>query len=258
MKLYLMRHAETEGAEAPDHQMDPTRDLTDKGVRDAHMMSAFLSRQASALDVVITSDFLRTKHTAEIMAELWSLPVITTQALEPAAKAADEWQAIKYLAKDAKHVLVVGHGPALRDLFSYLTSPHHESGDGAGFELIHGSIWRLDTDAGWFAEVKWGITPEVLTREKDDSEITEAADALCELLEKRGEYTYEEIEVKRLILGDGGESGNCEYCEEAADEGWIDMDGVFEGPMGDEDEPPLHPNCTCSVEYATKRRRVYA
>lgn len=74
------------------------------------------------------------------------------------------------------------------------------------------------------------------------------------LAEAKGEYYYDEVEQKRLVLGDGN---NCDYCEEAAELGWIDMDGVFEGPMGDEDESPLHPNCSCTIEQETKRKRVY-
>jgi hypothetical protein len=88
--------------------------------------------------------------------------------------------------------------------------------------------------------------------------VIKAACAVIALLaEAQGTYYYDEITMKRLILGDGGESGNCDYCEEAAALGWIDMDDVFEGPMGDEDEPPLHPNCTCEVETKDWRRRVY-
>lgn len=88
-------------------------------------------------------------------------------------------------------------------------------------------------------------------------ELEEVANALAELLEATGEYYYEEIEVKRLVLGSGGVSGNCEYCVEAADRGWIGMDDIFEGPLGDEDGPPLHPHCDCTLEYKTKRKRVY-
>ena len=86
--------------------------------------------------------------------------------------------------------------------------------------------------------------------------IVNAIARLVALIEKRS-YYYEEIEVKRWILGDGGKAGNCEGCEGNADLGWIDMDALFD--EGDEavDEPPLHPHCTCEVEYATKRKRVY-
>lgn len=78
------------------------------------------------------------------------------------------------------------------------------------------------------------------------------------LLEARGQYTYDTVEEKRLVLGDGGRSGNCEYCLDAADRGWIEMDDVYEGPMGDEDGPPLHPHCDCELEYRTRRFRVAA
>lgn len=78
------------------------------------------------------------------------------------------------------------------------------------------------------------------------------------LIEAAGEYYYDTIEEKRLVLGDGGRSGNCEYCVDASDRGWIEDTDVFEGPMGTEDGPPLHPHCTCELEYRTRRYRVYA
>ncbi len=84
------------------------------------------------------------------------------------------------------------------------------------------------------------------------------AQALLILLtEAKGEYFYEDVTVKRWILGDGGASGNCELCNDNADQGWIDMDDIFEGVEEDIDEPPAHPNCTCTVEWKDTRRRVY-
>ncbi len=80
---------------------------------------------------------------------------------------------------------------------------------------------------------------------------------LVTLAEKTGEYTYEEVTVKRWVLGDGGSSGNCDICEDNEALGWIDMDAVFEGVDGDLDEPPAHPNCDCTVEYKDTRQRVY-
>lgn len=92
----------------------------------------------------------------------------------------------------------------------------------------------------------------------ESAELLEAAallDATEALEEARGKYVYEEVEEKRLVLGDGGQSGNCEYCEAAAERGWIGDDEIYEGPMGDEDGPPLHPNCDCELEYRTRRVR---
>lgn len=84
------------------------------------------------------------------------------------------------------------------------------------------------------------------------------ADALLlALREAKGEYFYDEVTVKRWVLGGGGVSGNCEICDGNADAGWIDMDDIFEGVEDDIDEPPAHPNCDCTVEYKDKRIRVY-
>jgi hypothetical protein len=78
------------------------------------------------------------------------------------------------------------------------------------------------------------------------------------LLEAPGEYIYDTVEEKRWTLGSGGASGNCEYCEDAAARGWIDMDEVYDTPMGDEDGPPAHPHCDCGIDYRTRRFRVAA
>ncbi len=85
--------------------------------------------------------------------------------------------------------------------------------------------------------------------------LSEAAEQLADILEAG--YYYEEVTLKRWILGDGGKSGNCEICNDNADLGWLDMDDVFEGVEGDIDEPPCHPNCTCEIEYKDTRKRVY-
>ena len=87
--------------------------------------------------------------------------------------------------------------------------------------------------------------------------LIEAARGLTALLEKTGEYYYDDVEVKRWILGDGGRAGNCEECEEAADLDWVDMDYTYDMFYADVDEPPGHPHCSCEIENATKRKRVY-
>ncbi len=94
----------------------------------------------------------------------------------------------------------------------------------------------------------------LLSESSAEREVLEAAAALLALLEARGEYTYEEIDVKRFIP----DADACEICEDAADLGWIPDDETYDGVFGDEDGPPLHPHCGCGLEYGTKRKRVYA
>ena len=86
--------------------------------------------------------------------------------------------------------------------------------------------------------------------------------ALAALLERKGaagSYYYEDLTVKSWILGPGGVSGNCEGCVENSEAGEIEESEFFPayGPNGPVDEPELHPNCTCTVEYRDTRRRVY-
>ncbi len=80
---------------------------------------------------------------------------------------------------------------------------------------------------------------------------------LLVLHEETGSYYYDEEEQKRWILGPGGKDGNCDICNDNADMGWIGMDDVFDSVDGPIDDAPAHPNCTCSVEFKTKRVRVY-
>ena len=85
--------------------------------------------------------------------------------------------------------------------------------------------------------------------------ILDEIESVIALLEAN--YTYDYVNEKRLVLGAGGASGNCEYCVAAAEDGWIGDDETFEGPVGDEDGPPLHPHCDCTLEYRERRVRVY-
>ena len=105
---------------------------------------------------------------------------------------------------------------------------------------------------------------EALTEALEVGAVVKSAARLASILEKKrsnkaGSYYYEEIELKRWLLGPGGVSGNCDDCVENAEAGWIEASEFFpaDGSDGPVDEPPLHPNCLCDVEYRDTRRRVY-
>jgi phosphohistidine phosphatase len=220
MKLYLMRHAQAEYGE----QMDPTRKLTPTGKKQARMMGKWLNRQTDKPDLVLESNFHRSHATAKRIAKRIDAPVVRTGKLDPDSSPESAWREIRKQAALAKvqNVIAVTHGPLVEKITAMLIGAPSFS----QIHFAHGAVAHFDT-----------VRP-----------ITEA----------KGEYVYDEVEQKRLILGSGGASGvNCEFCEEAADRGWIDMDDVFEGPDGDVDESPLHPNCDCTVEQATRRVRVY-
>jgi len=85
------------------------------------------------------------------------------------------------------------------------------------------------------------------------SDLAAALNELADLIEARGEYYYDEVEQKLWIAEDDA----CEDCQDAADEGWVDMDFTYSSADFDADEPPLHPHCQCTIEQKTRRVRVY-
>lgn len=221
-----MRHAQAESGA----QMDPTRDLTDTGRAQAKMMGKWLKRQTEQPDLVVQSNFLRSKETAARVGKKLGLTPIDCPMglLDPSSDPEATWTALKGLATDNKveSIIAVTHGPLVERLLAYLTgSPLPQQ-----FHFAHAAVAHF-----------------------------ESADGLSEAKKKaKGKYTYDEVEMKRWILDDGGESGNCEVCEENEAMGWIDMDATFlDTDGGDIDESPAHPNCECTVEFKTKRVRVY-
>ena len=83
-------------------------------------------------------------------------------------------------------------------------------------------------------------------------EIVEALNELADLLEAN--YIYDTVNEKRFVP----DADACEICEDAADMDWVPDEATYLGVFGDEDGPPLHPNCGCDLEYRERRVRVYS
>ena len=257
MNLYLMRHSEAEWGEP----LDPTRELTPIGRKQTATMGDFMVRQIGRVDLVLSSWFKRARDTADPMAAaLGNAPREDLSTLDPDGKVADAWSDIQNLAEihNAKDVLVVSHHPLVNDLIEYLCGAKTTKAS-----LPVGSI-AATTDGALF----WMLSPAQV--ERDDEAVIEAAiqvaDSLLESLgmrleekkgggerNKQGSYYYDTQGMKRWVLGDGGQSGNCELCEENADAGWIPEDDEYPNT----DEPPQHFNCSCTEETKDKRVRVY-
>jgi phosphohistidine phosphatase len=221
MKLYLMRHAEAEFGEP----MDPTRKLTPTGKRQAKMMGKWLNRQTDKPELIVQSNLHRSQSTAKRVAKQIDAPIVTAFQLDPDGSPEAAWRYLRKLAKEknVQGIVAVTHGPLVEKILAMLIGTPSVG----NLRFAHGAVAHFDT------------TPSI---------IREAA----------GEYTYDEVEQKRWVLGSGGASGeNCDICEGNADMGWIDMDDVFDSTDGDIDDAPAHPNCDCTVEQKTKRVRVY-
>ena len=276
MKFFLARHAEAEDGE----QMDPTRGLTKTGEAQIPVMADFLKTQTNRIGLVACSNMKRGKETAAGLADALDCDLRSNiPQLDPDATPAAAWKKIRQLAgalDDDEELLVISHGPLINALAAHLL----KSGEGDKFHFTHGAIAHFDTSEpdpatgypvdgrGGLAYMHWLVTPKLMNRamQQDRKAVVEAglklADSLLESLgllldEAKGEYYYEDVEQKRWVLGDGGQAGNCDVCEGNEAMGLIDMDDGFEGVDGIIDEPPAHPNCTCTVEQVTRRQRVY-
>ena len=236
-----MRHCEAEDGE----QLDPTRKLTSLGKDQAKMMGKWLARQLEQPDIVIESNMKRSRQTAKRIAKQLGVDRVQAQngAIDPDStpeRAIDEMIRVGKAA-GAKSVIAVSHGPLVEEIMAHLVG-----GEASQFHFAHGSVAHWDDKM----RLHWLVSPNTVARDEDERDavtndsMIEAALAVIEaaIIEAPGEYTYDEVEEKRWILGDGGQSGNCEDCEDNADLGWVGDDDLYETPMGDADGPPGHPN----------------
>jgi phosphohistidine phosphatase len=159
LELYLIRHgaAAERGDDYPD---DSKRPLTSQGI-------ARLRKEAKALDTlgvelahIIASPLLRTKQTADVLAEhMKGQPsVSTSDALAPAGTPAAVLQELaKHMRKG--RVALVGHEPNLGELAARLI------GARTPLEFKKGGICRIDFEVfppKGTGQLRWFVTPKML------------------------------------------------------------------------------------------------
>ena len=158
-EIYLIRHglAEERGNSWPD---DAKRPLTDEGMSRMRKSVRGLSRLGVTLDVVLTSQLVRARQTAEIVAAgLSPRPsLITAESLAPdgsfAAVVAD-------LEKHARkrRIALVGHEPGIGELAARLVGLRHP------IEFKKGGVCRIDVDELPPKDpgaLRWFLTPKLL------------------------------------------------------------------------------------------------
>jgi phosphohistidine phosphatase len=124
--LLLLRHAKSSWADsAPD---DHARPLNERGRRDAPRMGDLIRVRRVSPEVIISSDAVRARLTAEAVAE--TARYASKILLDPRLYLADPRSIVEVLqtVPDAKAdtVMIVGHNPGLEDLIARLTGEHHE------------------------------------------------------------------------------------------------------------------------------------
>jgi phosphohistidine phosphatase len=119
--LLVLRHAKSSRDDPALDDCD--RPLTARGERDAPRMGRLVRDEQLAPDLVVCSDAVRARQTAEAMAEAagYSGTILLEHRLY-AAEAGDILAVLRDVVEpDLGTVMIVGHNPGLEDLVSALT-----------------------------------------------------------------------------------------------------------------------------------------
>jgi phosphohistidine phosphatase len=159
LELYLIRHgiAAERGPEYPD---DSKRPLTSRGIAALRREAKGLRELGIAFDVIITSPLVRTRQTADIIAEGLGgkAAVVPSDALAPAGTPAAVIQEIQKHHKKAR-VALVGHEPNIGELAGRLI------GARSPIPFKKGAIARIDFEVlppKGVGELRWFVPPRVL------------------------------------------------------------------------------------------------
>lgn len=158
-EVYLIRHgvAAERGEDYPD---DSKRPLTSAGMSKLRKEAKALNALEVGFDLIITSPLVRTRQTAEIIAETLQVKpqVVSSDALAPAGTPAAVVQEIARHAKKAR-IALVGHEPNLGELAGRLV------GAKSPIEFKKGAICRIDFDVlppKGYGQLRWFLPPKVL------------------------------------------------------------------------------------------------
>lgn len=161
LQLYLIRHG-TAADRGPDYPDDSKRPLTSRGIASLRREAKGLNALGVAFDVIITSPLLRTRQTADVLADLIQTkpPVTASDALAPAGTPAAVIQEIGRHARLGR-IALVGHEPNLGELAARLIASR------ALMPFKKGAICRIDFEVlppKGVGALRWFLPPKVLRK----------------------------------------------------------------------------------------------
>lgn len=161
LELYLIRHgvAADRGEDYPD---DSKRPLTSGGIKRLQQEARALDALDVSFDHIIASPLVRTRQTADVLAEcLTSKPTITTSdALAPAGTPSAVFHELARHMRKAR-IALVGHEPNLGELAARLI------GARVPLEFKKGGICRIDFEVfppKGTGQLRWFVPPRMLRK----------------------------------------------------------------------------------------------
>jgi phosphohistidine phosphatase len=162
MDLYLVRHAEAGESDYEKWADDTARPLTAEGEKRFRRAARGLGELGVAVDVVLSSPWVRAWRTAELLEKeaRWPQP-LPCEALESGRAPAEVLQALQPFT-GVSAVALVGHEPSLHELMSYLLTADTAH---AQVEMGKGGVARLELGDGLrpgSAHLRWLVTQKIL------------------------------------------------------------------------------------------------
>lgn len=160
MKIYLVRHGIASDRIGGAVLNDGMRPLTDEGRSETKAVGKGLKRLGVKPDVIVVSPLVRTRQTAEILAEVFKLerPLEICNALAPGGTPATIFKFLQQFDK-AQEIMLVGHEPDVGLITAALLGagdleiPFQKAG------VVRVDIANLPPTAT--GTLKWFVTPKI-------------------------------------------------------------------------------------------------
>jgi phosphohistidine phosphatase len=159
MDLYLIRHADAKPLGEDGIQDDADRPLTVKGEAQSKALAKALQKHGVQLGVVVSSQLLRAKQTADKLVDHWTGPAPTLSICEEVAPGGKRRKLSKFLREQsADAIAVVGHMPGIAAYAAWLIGDNK-----AELELEKAGVAHIAFDEGprkGEGKLTWLVTPE--------------------------------------------------------------------------------------------------
>jgi phosphohistidine phosphatase len=160
--LLILRHAKTQpDAPAGDH----ARELTERGLRNAAAMGAYIQALTGTPDAIITSDATRAIQTAEIVAS--AVGLTNSLTVEPRIYGADLnilLALVRSILDEVDTAVIVGHNPGFEELAAALAGDQDEGVrlPTAGLAVLEFDVDRWDRARNGTGRLREVATPRTI------------------------------------------------------------------------------------------------
>ncbi len=117
--LYLLRHGEAE--HFSKDRTDITRKLTANGQKRLERLLQTFEKQKPKIDLVLSSDAIRTKETSEVVKAYLSVTEIDFSNEIYEAEVEILLQKCMLVSDEIDHLMLIGHNPGLSNLLALIT-----------------------------------------------------------------------------------------------------------------------------------------